>query len=66
MAKSVKPVGAITLDSRLAAEEAGYSDDSTVRPISRKKKTTRKRRYGESTYSKYNGDIKLMLISSAC
>ena len=51
MAESVKPVGAITLDSRLAAEEAGYSEDSTAKPISRKKKTTRKRRYGESTES---------------
>ena len=61
MAESVKPVGAIALDSRLAAEEAGYSDDSTAKPILRKKKTTRKRLYGESTYNKYNGDIKLML-----
>ena len=45
-----KPVGAIAgLDSRLA-EEAGYSDDSTVvRPISKKKKTNRKRRRGKST-----------------
>ena len=49
MAKSVeKPVGAIALDSRLA-EEAGYSDDSTAKHISRKKKNTRKRRHGEST-----------------
>ena len=51
MAESVKPVGAIALDSRLAAEEAGYSEDSTAKPISRKKKTARKRRYGESTDS---------------
>ena len=51
MAESVKPVGAIALDSRLAAEEAGYSEDSTARPISRKKKTTRKQRHGKSTES---------------
>ena len=52
MAESVgKPLGAIALDSRLAAEEAGYSDDSTAKPISRKKKTTRKRHHGESTES---------------
>ena len=52
MAESVgKPVGAIAFDSRLAAEEAGYSDDSTAKPISRKKKTTRKRRHGESRES---------------
>ena len=56
MAESVeKPVGAIALDSRLA-EEAGYSDDSTAKPISRKKKNTRKRRHGESTESRYSGD----------
>ena len=48
MAESVEPVVAIALDSCLA-EEAGYSVDSTAKPISRKKKTTRKRRYGEST-----------------
>ena len=65
MAESVEPVVAIALDSCLA-EEAGYIVDSTAKPISRKKKTTRKRRYGESTYSRYNGDIKLMLIISAC
>ena len=51
MVESVKPVGAIALDSRLAAEEAGYSEDSTAKPTSRKKKTTRKRRYGEWTES---------------
>ena len=52
MAESVeKPFGAIAVDSRLA-EEAGYSDDSTAaKPISRKKKTNRKRRHGESTES---------------
>ena len=68
MAESVKPIGAIALQlvSRLAAEEARYSDDSTAKPISIKKKTTRKRRYGEWMYSKYNGEIKLMLIISAC
>ena len=50
MAESVgKPVGAIAFDSRLAAEEAGYSDDSTAKPMSRKKKTARKRRHGELT-----------------
>ena len=48
MAESVEPVGAIALDSRLA-EEAGYSEDSTAKPISRKMKNTRKRRHGEST-----------------
>ena len=49
MAESVEPVDATTsaLDSRLAAEEARYSDDSTAKPISRKKKNTRKRRHGE-------------------
>ena len=54
MAESVeKPVGAISLDNRLA-EEAGRrhsDDDSTAKPISRKKKTTRKRRHGKSTES---------------
>ena len=50
MAESVeKPVGAIAVDSRVA-EETGYSYDSTAaKPISRKKKTNRKRRHGEST-----------------
>ena len=46
-----KPVDPIALDSRIAAEEAGYSDDSATKPISRKKKNTRKRRHGESTES---------------
>ena len=56
MADSVeKPVDPIALDSRLA-EEAGYSDNSTAKPISRKKKTTRKRRHGESTESRYCSD----------
>ena len=62
MAESVNPVGAIALDSRLAAEKAGYSEDFTAKPISRKKKTTRKRRYGESTESTVDtnyGDVKL-------
>ena len=54
MAKSVeKPIGAIALDSRLA-EEAGYS---TTKPISRKKKHTRKRRHGESTENRYSAII---------
>ena len=44
------PVGA--LESRLA-EEAGHSDDSTAKPIARKKKNTRKRRHGELTESRY-------------
>ena len=47
-----KPRAAIALDSRLS-EEAGYSDDSTAKPISRKKKNSRKRRHGESTPSRY-------------
>ena len=56
MAKRVeKPVGAIALDGRLA-EEAGYSDDSNAKPISRKKKNTRKRRHGELTGSRYSSD----------
>ena len=55
MAESVEPVGAIALDSRLA-EKAGYSDDSTAMPTSRKKKSTRKRRHGESIESKYSSD----------
>ena len=54
MAERVEnPVDPIALDSRLAVE-AGYSDDSTAKPISRKKKTTRKRRHGESTENRYN------------
>ena len=56
MAESVeKPVGAIALDSRLA-EEAGYSGDSTAKPIPRKKKNAQKRRHGESTESRYSSD----------
>ena len=54
-----EPVGAIAMDTRLAAEEAGYSDDSTAKRISRKKKNTRKRRHGESTESRYSSDIEL-------
>ena len=45
-----KPPAAIALDSRLS-KEAGYSDDSPAKPISRKKKNSRKRRHGESTSS---------------
>ena len=57
MAESVdKPGGVIALDSRLAEELAGYSDDSTAKPISRKKKNTRKRHHGESTESRYSSD----------
>ena len=49
------PIGA--MESSLA-EEADYtSDDSTTKPIRRKKKNTRKRRHGESTESRYNSDI---------
>ena len=44
-------IGASAMESRLA-EEAGYSDDSTAKPIARKKKNTRKRRHGESTESR--------------
>ena len=52
MAGSVESsVDPIAFDSRLAAEEAGYSEDSTAKPISKKKKTTRKRRHGESAES---------------
>ena len=47
-----KPPAAIALDSRLS-KEAGYSDDSPAKPISRKKKNSRKRRHGESTSSGY-------------
>ena len=52
------PVGA--MESRLA-EGAGYSDDSTAKPIARKKKNTRKRRHGELTESRYGSDIELKL-----
>ena len=48
MAESVENPVAIALDS---PEEARYSDDSAVKPISRKKKTTRKRHHGKSTES---------------
>ena len=50
------PIGSIALESRLA-EGAGYSDDSTAKPIARKKKNTRKRRHSESTGSRYSSDI---------
>ena len=49
------PIRDITLESGLA-EEAGYSDDSTAKPIARKKKNTQKRRHGESTESRYSSD----------
>ena len=51
-ADNYKPLGAIALDSRLAEEAAaGYSDDSTAKPIaiSRKKRSTQKCRHGELT-----------------
>ena len=51
MAESVENLVAIALDSCLAIEEARYSDDSTAKPISRKKKTTRKQCHGKSTES---------------
>ena len=43
----------VTLESDLADEdeEAGYCDDSTAKPMARKKKNTRKLRRGESTSS---------------
>ena len=47
--KKEKPIGA-KLENRLA-EEAGYNDDSTAKPIARKKKNTQKRRHGESIVS---------------
>ena len=47
--KPENPVGA--LENRLA-EKAGHSDDSTAKPIARKKKNTRKRCHGESTEGK--------------
>ena len=53
-----KPSAAIALDSRLS-EEAGYSDDSPAKPISRKKKTSRKRRHGESTSSRYKSNYEI-------
>ena len=56
MAESVEPVGAIALDSRLV-EEAGYSDDSTAKPTSRKKKTTR----NDAMVSRQRVDIVAMI-----
>ena len=53
MAEITEPIGAIALESRLA-EEAGHSDAFTAKPIARKKKNTRKRRHGESTYGSDN------------
>ena len=57
-----KPVG--TLGSHLT----GHSDDSTTKPIVRKKKKTRKQCHGESTESRYSSNIelKIMLIILAC
>ena len=52
--KKEKPIGA-KLENRLA-EEAGYNDDSTAKPITRKKKNIRKRRHGESTESRHSSD----------
>ena len=55
MAESIeKPVGAMALEGRLV-KDTEYSDDSTAKPIS-KKKNTRKRRHGESTESRYGRD----------
>ena len=51
----VNPIGAIALESDLA-KEAGYSDDSTAKPIAIKKRNSRKRRHGESTESRYSSD----------
>ena len=53
-----KPSAAIALDSRLS-EAAGYSDDSPAKPISRKKKNSRKRRHGESTSSRYKSNYEI-------
>ena len=63
MAESVEmPVVDIALDSRLA-EEAGYSDDSTVA----KKKTNRKRRHGELTEDiSIDTHVLIMLTILAC
>ena len=47
-----KPCAAIAFDSRLS-EKAGYNDDSPAKPISRKKKNSRKLRNGESTSNRY-------------
>ena len=52
-------------ESRLT-EEAGYNDDSTAKPIPRKKKNTRKRRHGELTESRYSSDIIELKIILAC
>ena len=53
-----KPRVAIALDSRLS-EAAGYSDDSPAKPISRKKKNSRKRCHGESTSSRYKSNYEI-------
>ena len=53
-----KPSAAIALDTRLS-EAAGYSHDSPAKPISRKKKNSRKRRHGESTSSRYKSNYEI-------
>ena len=53
-----KPGAAIALDSRLS-EAARYSDDIPAKPISRKKKNSRKRRHGESTSSRYKSNYEI-------
>jgi hypothetical protein len=65
MAESTEnPVGAIALESRLTTE-AGDSDDSTAKPITRKKKNTRKRRHGESTESRYSSKLQQLVLQQA-
>ena len=49
------PIGAIAMESGFV-EEVGYSDDSTAKPIARKKKNARKRHHGESTENRYSSD----------
>ena len=56
------PVGA--LESSLA-EEAGHSDDYTAKLIARKKKNTRKRRYGESTEGRYWRDFLTIALNGS-
>ena len=64
--KIEKPVGT-KLESHLI-KETGYSDNSTAKPIARKKKNTKKRRHGELTENTYSSNIelKIMLIILAC
>ena len=54
--------------STLGRHLTGLSDDSTTKPITRKKKNTRKQRHGESTWSRYSSNIelKIMLIILVC